>query len=141
MIEHVPPPNIRSTFNEWFRVLRRGGELRIHTPNGEAFGRALVASASGDMDSFWAVQNALFGYYLHPAECTGPERLEGRGDHRILFTFPMLRSLLEEVGFSQVEDISGQSPCSNMVEWAPYVSRPCLEVAAVKAGTASGPKD
>jgi predicted SAM-dependent methyltransferase len=134
MIEHVPPPNIKPAFREWYRVLRGGGALMIHTPNGETFGRELVDSTSGNSNSFWVVQNALFGYYLHPTECTGPERLGKRGDHRILFTFPALRSLLEEVGFSRVEDISGEYPCSNWVEWSPYISRPCLEVRAVKAG-------
>jgi SAM-dependent methyltransferase len=134
MIEHIPPATIRATFREWFRVLRGGGELQIHTPNGETFGRELVASASGDSNSFWVVQDALFGYYLHPTECTGPERFGERGDHRTLFTFPPLRSLLEEVGFSGVEDISGENPCSNWVEWSPYISRPCLEVRALKAG-------
>jgi SAM-dependent methyltransferase len=138
MLEHVPPPLLKATLREWHRVLKDGGELEIHTPNGESFGHALVASASGESISFWAIQNAVFGYYLHPSQGTGPERFRKRGDHRILFTFPMLRSLLEEAGFSRVEDISGAKPCTNMVEWSPYVPRPCLEVKALKVEPALG---
>ena len=138
MLEHVPVPVLKATLREWHRVLKDGGELGIHTPNGEAFGQALVASASGDSISFWAIQNAVFGYYLHPSQATGPERFGERGDHRVLFTFPILRSLLEEVGFSRVEDVSGAKPCMNLVEWAPYVPRPCLEVKALKVEPALG---
>jgi SAM-dependent methyltransferase len=133
MIEHVSPLALKSTLREWFRVLRPGGMLRIHTPNGEALGRALIDSASGTPTPFWAVQDGLFGYYQKPDVCTGPERLRDRGDHRLVFTFPVLRTLLEEVGFSRVEDISGVDPCSHFLEWGPYVSGFCLEVRALKS--------
>jgi SAM-dependent methyltransferase len=135
MVEHVPPPALKATLREWCRVLREGGTLRIHTPNGEAIGRALVESASGAPNPFWAVQSAIFGYFRHPKECIGPEGLRDRGDHTLVFTFPVLRTLLEEVGFSQVENISGQDPCYHFLEWEPYVSGLCLEVRAVKSNT------
>ena len=133
MIEHISPLVLRRTLQEWFRVLRNGGQLRIHTPNGEALGRTLVDSASGASTPFWAIQSAIFGYFREIPECTGPEGLRDRGDHRLVFTFPVLRTLLEEAGFSQVADISGKEPCSHFVAWEPHVPGLCLEVQAVKS--------
>jgi SAM-dependent methyltransferase len=135
VIEHVPPQILRSSLREWFRVLRDGGELRIHTPNGEALGRALVDSASGIQNAFWAVQSAIYGYGHRPSWATGPDRLGIRGDHRMVFTFPELRRLLEEAGFSKVEDVSGQNPCHHSLAWEPYVPGLCLEVRASKGIT------
>jgi SAM-dependent methyltransferase len=138
MIEHVPPPRLRATLREWFRVLRDGGMVRIHTPNGEALGRALVESASGARNPFWAVQSAIFGYGPPPDYCTGPERLSERGDHRMVFTFPILRDLLQEAGFSGVEDVSGEDPCYHSLDWEQYVPGLCLEVRAKKNEGNSG---
>lgn len=137
MIEHVPPPMLRPTLREWFRVLRDGGSLRIHTPNGNVLGQLLVDSAMGsEPNPFWAVQCAIFGYGMGPA-VTGPDWLTTRTDHRMILTFPVLRFLLEEVGFAHVEDISGEDPCLHALHWAPYIPGLCLEVRAVKTGTAS----
>jgi predicted SAM-dependent methyltransferase len=130
MIEHVPPPLLRPTLREWFRVLREGGTLRIHTPNGNVLGRALAEGHP--RRTFWPIQSAIYGYGMAPEEVSSPERLTNRADHRMLLTFPILRSLLEEAGFAQVEDVSGVDPCHHYVEWAPYISDLCLEVLAVK---------
>jgi hypothetical protein len=132
MIEHVSPLILKATLREWFRVLKEGGELEIHTPNGEALGPALAATALNGRKLFWAVQSAIFGYNREPDKCTGPERLRERGDHTLVFTFPLLRELLEEAGFSHVQDVSGKNPCSHALYWEPYVSGLCLEVRATK---------
>jgi SAM-dependent methyltransferase len=138
-IEHISPLLLKATLREWFRVLRNGGEVRIHTPNGESIGRALLDSASGTPTPFWAVQSAIFGYFRHPRECMVPEDLRTEGDHTFVFTFPVLRELLREAGFSQVENISGREPCYHFVEWEPYVPGLCLEIRAVKLEAASMP--
>jgi hypothetical protein len=131
MIEHVPPPVLKATLREWLRVLRNGGTVRIHTPNGDVLGRALI-DESGTSNRFWAIQSAIFGYGKAAEHATGPEQLTNSVDHCMLLTFPVLRSLLEETGFVQVEDVSGQDPCHHALEWAPYISGLCLEVQAVK---------
>jgi predicted SAM-dependent methyltransferase len=132
MIEHIPPPMLKATLREWQRILRAGGELRIHTPNGEVLGRALIDNASGMRNAFWAVQSAIFGHGRAPNYATGPERLRDRGDHRLIFTFPELRDLLEEAGFWQVVDISGEDPCHHAREWEAFVPGLCLEVKALR---------
>jgi hypothetical protein len=137
MIEHVPPPVLKAMLREWFRVMRDGAELHIHTPNGESLGRALVESISGDGNSFWPIQAAIYGYGIGPDQVTGPERLTNPADHSMILTFPVLRSLLAEAGFSRIEDVSGIDPCYHSPYWEPYIPGLCLEVRALKAGTAS----
>jgi SAM-dependent methyltransferase len=137
MIEHVPPPLLRATFREWRRVLREGGTLQIHTPNGRSFAHVLTSDGSIDPGTFWAIQNAMFGYGGHPRETQSPEALGHRGDHRALFTFASLKLLLEEAGFSSVRDVSGEDPCHHFIDWAPYVPGMCLEIDAQKDGSRS----
>lgn len=126
-----PPPILRGTLRQWLRVMRDGGTLRIHTPNGESLGRALVDSVSVG-DTFWPIQAAIFGCGMVPQQATGPERLTNPPDHKMVLTFPVLRSLLEEVGFSHVEDVSGEDPCYHSMHWEPYIPGLCLEVRARK---------
>lgn len=137
MIEHVPPPALRGTLREWFRVMREGASLHIHTPNGESLARALIDSLSGEGSSFWPIQAAIYGYGMGPQQVTGPERLTNPADHSMLLTFPVLRSLLEKAGFSRVENISGQDPCYHAPHWEPYIPGLCLEVRAFKDGRVS----
>jgi SAM-dependent methyltransferase len=137
MIEHVPPPVLRGMLREWFRVVRDGGSLHIHTPNGESLARALIDSLSEAGNSFWPIQAAIYGYGMAPQQVTGPERLTNPADHSMLFTFPVLRSLLEEAGFSRIENVSGEDPCYHSPYWEPYIPGLCLEVRAFKAGTVS----
>jgi SAM-dependent methyltransferase len=142
MIEHVHPPMLRPTLREWFRVLRPGGVLRLHTPNGETLGNHLVQSAAGSSTSFWAIQSAIFGYALAPDQVDGPEALTNPVDHHMVLTFPVLQSLLEDIGFEKVEDISGLDPCHHVGAWDTQVPGLCLEVRAQKpevayAGAAS----
>jgi hypothetical protein len=140
MIEHVPPPILKATLREWLRVLRDGGTVRIHTPNGDVLGHALIDSASGASNLFWAVQSAIFGYGLPPELVSGPERLTNQVDHRMVLTFSVLKSTLEEIGFADVEDVSGLDPCHHVETWAPGIPGLCLEVRARKAEAASEPR-
>jgi predicted SAM-dependent methyltransferase len=128
MIEHVPPRDLERLLREWHRVLAPGGVARIHTPNGTTLARTLVSGGP-----FWAVQSAVFGYGPHPRDLHGPADLGVRGDHRVLFTFDTLRTLLERAGFGDVRDVTGDDPCHHLVDWAGYVDRVCLEVEAVRA--------
>jgi SAM-dependent methyltransferase len=142
MIEHVPPPKLRETFREWSRVLKDGGVLQVHTPNGGAFAQVLMSEGFIESGTFWAIQNAMFGYGGHPRQTRTPESLGHRGDHRALFTFRSLQELLQDAGFSSIRDISGEDPCHHFVDWAPDVPRMCLEVIAAKDGLgSSGPRE
>ena len=129
MIEHVPPGQLGATFAEWHRVLMPGGSLSLHTPNGNSIAAALVRQ-----ETFWPAQGAIFGYGRSPKEYLRPEDLGDSPGHRIVFTFEILRDLLESNGFVSVWDMSGKHPCYHHTGWAPYIENLCLEITARKPG-------
>ncbi|HEX4822162.1 MAG TPA: hypothetical protein VFV00_18295 [Acidimicrobiales bacterium] len=133
MIEHVPPPRLMATLQHWYSRLRPGASLVLHTPNGAALGQAMATAGNetGDDERYWAVMSAVYGYGHHPADMTSPAALEGAADHKLVFTSPLLRRLLTDAGFVDVEDVSGQDAfCHHTRDWSPYVDGLCLEVRA-----------
>jgi predicted SAM-dependent methyltransferase len=127
MIEHVLPGQLEATFVEWERVLMPGGSLNLHTPNGNSIAAALVRH-----ETFWPAQGAIFGYGRSPSAYSRPEGLGDSPDHRIVFTFEILRDLLESNGFESVLDVSGEDPCHHLTGWAPFIENLCLEITARK---------
>jgi hypothetical protein len=130
MIEHVPPSKLHQTLREWRRVLRAGGTLEVHTPNGLSLAKVLIDPHTSS-SLYWAAQSAIYGYGPGPEDSTGPECLGQRGDHRTLLTFPVLQSLLAQAGFSTIRDVSGENACYHLQGWAQYVPGLCLEVRAL----------
>jgi hypothetical protein len=130
MLEHLPPVSLKEVLRRWHGLLRPGGTLKVHTPNGEALSRAVCSP--GDPSNFWLAQSAIYGYGPGPGQCKGPEHLGERGDHRLLFTFSALGQLLAEAGFDDVEDVSGRDPCYHAEAWERAVPSLCLEVVARK---------
>ena len=135
MIEHVPPPALKATLADWYRVLRPGGTLIVHTPSGEALGQAL---AEQDAGLFWAVQGAIYGYGGAPTQYTGPAVLADKGDHKLIFTLPSLQALLEEAGFSEIQDLRASDDCPHASSWNPYLPGLCLAVSARKPNAPEG---
>lgn len=130
MLEHVPPPQIGAVLGEWFRVLRPGGLLEIHVPNAATLAEVLLRDDPGE--TVWVVQNAIFGYWAHPADVSGPGALDRLPDHKILFTFGMLEQMLTRSGFTDVRDVTGEDPCRHAVDWDPHIPGMCLEVQAAR---------
>lgn len=130
MLEHVPPPQIGAFLGEWFRVLRPGGLLELHVPNAAALAEVLLNDEPGN--AVWAAQNAIFGYWAHPADASGPDALDQPPDHKIVFTFGMLEQVLGRSGFTDVRDVTGEQPCRHLLDWAPHIPRMCLEVRATR---------
>jgi hypothetical protein len=134
MLEHVSPRILNRALGRWNELLRPGGTLTLHIPNGEALARAVCTP--GNASTFWAAQSAIYGYGPGPADDLVPELLGDRGDHRVLFTFPILAMLLADAGFDDVRDVSGHERCRHAEAWASTVPGLCLEVVAIKR---SGP--
>lgn len=130
MIEHLAPPMLAPTLSEWHRVLRAGGTLTIHTPNGESLARSLLAVDDPDSATLWAVQNAIYGYWLAPRDVGSPAHFTASPDHKVLMTLGLVERLLSRAGFTDITDVTGRDECHHLQDWAPLVPGLCLEVEA-----------
>lgn len=128
-LEHVHPARLGETLAEWHRVLHPGGTLRVHVPNGPA---VFDAFCRGSIASKWALMNAFFGYASGP-EVTGPEQLAGpreRPDHKVIYDFTLLESVLRQSGFGHIEDLSELTTDRHTEAWRGIVSPMSLVVRA-----------
>jgi len=105
VLEHVHPSQIARTLGEWSRVIRPGGLLEIHVPNGPAVFEAFV---HGPTATKWALMTAFFGYGTGPRTVTSSSdiMLSQKPDHKVIFDFPLLAEVLHDSGFYDVEDFS-----------------------------------
>jgi predicted SAM-dependent methyltransferase len=93
---------------ECLRVLKRGGAIKLTTPDLDQLVRTYLTCERGGMNE-WATEQPAFYWGAHPADqlsylmfgATGPdctqEHYEG---HFHLYTYHSLRELLHEVGFA-----------------------------------------
>jgi SAM-dependent methyltransferase len=129
VLEHVSAQRLAFAIAEWRRVLRPGGALEVHVPNGLSVSRMLAETT--ELDQFWRLQNAIFGYWAGPAD-TNPATFPGSPDHKLLFTPAMLEKILSNAGFVRVENVSGSLVCEHQSAWSSTVPGLCLEVSAQK---------
>ncbi len=105
--EHIYYSDAHAIARECFRVLRRGGVLRLALPDGEAWARELVES--GDDEAGEAGYRYLLRLGSHPLERpTGRRALTskiGGHIHRWQPTRGLVRKMLIEAGFAD-SDIS-----------------------------------
>ena len=73
MIGRAPPTDLQRLVRQVASGVGSGWRAPVHTPNGESLAASIIAERE-----FWAVQNAVFGYWLHPARARGPSDLTGR---------------------------------------------------------------
>ncbi len=87
VIEHLSHTRVKTVLMEWHRVLKRGGCLVIECPN---FDAAIEQYLAGDEERLYNI----FGL----ARFKGDVHLFGYNDRR-------LRSLLESVGFGEIQSV------------------------------------
>ncbi|HXI85230.1 MAG TPA: methyltransferase domain-containing protein [Verrucomicrobiae bacterium] len=109
VIEHIPYPAVRGVLMEWFRVLIPGGTLVIECPD---FDRASREYLDGN-------EERLYSIY-------GRQRFPGDA-HHWGYTAARLKTLLESVGFS---DMEAQPPQDYHKE-----NEPCLRIECRKSIT------
>ncbi len=86
VVEHFPRADVARVLQEWRRVLRRGGTLRIAVPDFEA-----LCAVYRDTGLLRLVVGPLYGGQNHP-----------HNFHYNTFDFSAARGLLESCGFANV---------------------------------------
>ena len=94
LLEHFPTNEIKSILTRWFEVLEFGGELRISVP---------------DIDRIVNIYNKNIKHFLTPGNTPWVGLLYGGQTdiydfHKTGFNFTYLKTLLEEVGFSNIKE-------------------------------------
>lgn len=131
VLEHVPTDLLRITLSSWHDLLQANGVVDIHVPNGVALARAVLKSETHlDPSTAWRAIATIFGYTsVNPAKADDLSALRGDPEHRVLFTFPILKNLLEEAGFREVVEPDDHW-CRHIEPWEPYIPNFCLRVIA-----------
>ncbi len=87
LLEHFDYVHCRYVLSEWFRVLRKGGNLVLETPDISAAFKSLISSRT--RSRVGEIQ------WIYGIDSPGLQ-------HRTGFTFTILKDLLEETGFVEV---------------------------------------
>jgi predicted SAM-dependent methyltransferase len=98
VLEHFSEENVHRILQESFRVLKRGGGIRLVTPH---LGRAIEAYVREDMNFFsdWPDhRDSLGGQFNNHLLC--------RDQHRLMFDFGFMRELLIQAGFEHCGEVS-----------------------------------
>ena len=96
VLEHFYSHRVRQILTEWCRVLRKGGGARIVVPSLE---KAVAAYQRSDFSTFHNMAGRSIGRRF-------VEWILYYGQHKCMFDFGYLAELLEDAGFSQVEQRS-----------------------------------
>lgn len=99
MLEHIPYKQVPTVLGEMFRVLKKGGEVKIHTANFDELAKLWIERiVNGNIDftnascfSFFDLQEVIYGNQNHGGEF-----------HISLFNPSYLKALLASSNFSDI---------------------------------------
>jgi len=128
ILEHVPPPRLRATLREWHRVLEPAGLLRVHVPDSAALMRLWLAARGPER---WALNAGITGVY-GSKDVRGPDEFPELADHQTLFDADLLRDVLAEAGFVEIDERTLQETDRHTLGWRPLVENFSLIVHAKK---------
>jgi len=99
-IEHISLSDAEFFLKESFRVLDRGGAIRIATPDLEAYSREYIRRT--DKARLLLERNRKLGYEYGPA-CAAIMNKIFYGDyHKYIYDFETLKNMLQQAGFTSV---------------------------------------
>lgn len=128
VVEHFTLKEFLGVLAEWNRVLQIGGRIYIVCPNLLFHLRQVLNGshesfydkASGQNDRYWGF-GSLFGWQQDEHDV-----------HKFGYYFELLRDILDEYGFVDIEDLTNSEQSLEKAEWH-------LEVRARKARSSIGP--
>jgi hypothetical protein len=116
-LEHVEPPLLLPTLEEWRRVLAQDGRVEIHVPNGTALMEAFVARPVSEK---WPIMGSILGMYCSP-DVRDPRGLSTRSDHQLIFDTALLEWALDAAGFTALRDLTGEVEDRHTAPWRALV--------------------
>lgn len=119
VLEHLPMTKVGLVLRRILKIMKPGGVLRVHVPNGPLVAKAYL----GQPKQLFKIQMAIFG---SEAE-TDPAFA-----HKVLYDFSMLRTTLLSSGFSWVEDVTEDYEDHHDPHWMWMGGRLSLKVRARK---------
>ena len=117
-LEHVEPPRLLPTLQEWRRVLAPEGRVEIHVPNGAALMEAFLARP---VEEKWPIMGSILGMYCSP-DVRDPRELGTRSDHQLIFDSALLEWALDAAGFTAVHDLTGKVEDRHSEPWRALVA-------------------
>jgi SAM-dependent methyltransferase len=117
-LEHVEPPLLVPTLQEWRRVLAPEGRVEIHVPNGAALMEAFVIRPPSEK---WPIMGSILGMYCSP-DVRDPRELRTRSDHQLIFDVPLLEWALDSAGFTAVRNLTGAVEDRHSQPWRSLVA-------------------
>lgn len=119
VLEHLPMSKVGMVLTRIFKILKPGGILRLHVPNGLVIARAYLAQPA---DRF-KIQMPFYG-------------IEAETDplyaHKVLYDFGMLDTMLSKHEFTQIEEVTSHYEDHHDQHWAWLGGRISLKVRARK---------
>jgi len=116
-LEHVEPPRLIATLEEWRRVLVTGGTLYVSVPNGPAI---MAAFERASVPEKWPLIGSLLGMYCN-IDDQDPSALTLRADHQIVFSRELLEWALREAGFTEIRDLTAEMADRHTIAWRSLV--------------------
>lgn len=117
VLEHIPWYNVKDTLYEWVRILEHGGHMEIWVPDGLKICETLVAFEQNGINDIHKDGWYRFNQERDPCKWASGRIFtygDGSGNphhwnwHRALFTPRYLRSLMEEVGLTNIRKLESK---------------------------------